>query len=114
MNLIYSPSPILVLIFNRGKGKEYKIKINFEEKLDISKIVIKNENLYYELQGVVKHLGESTADGHFIAFCRTAVPMFHNNWYCFNDQSVTQVNDWNDIINSGDTYMLFYELKKNN
>ena len=114
LNLIYSPSPILVLIFNRGKGKEYKIKINFEEKLDISKIVIKNENLYYELQGVVKHLGESTADGHFIAFCRTAVPMFHNNWYCFNDQSVTQVNDWNDIINSGDTYMLFYELKKNN
>ena len=111
LNLVYSPSPILVLIFNRGKGKQYKVKINFEEKLDISNIVIKNENLYYELQGVVKHLGESTANGHFIAYCRTAVPMYHNFWYCFNDQSVTQVNDWNDIINSGDTYMLFYELK---
>jgi ubiquitin C-terminal hydrolase len=112
LNLIYSPSQILVLIFNRGIGKQFKVKINFEEKLDLNKIEKKNTNQYYELQGVVKHFGENSANGHFIAYCRSAVPMYHNNWYCYNDQTVTQVNDWKDIIDTGDTYILFYYLKK--
>ena len=111
---IYSPPVILILIFNRGKGIQYKIKINFPQMLNTSQIVLNNINCYYELQGVVKHLGESSSYGHFIAYCRSAVPSFHNQWYCYNDDTVVEVNNWNDIVNNGDTYILFYELKNNN
>ena len=34
------------------------------------------------------------------------------NWYCYNDQTVVQVNNWQDIVDKGDTYILFYELKE--
>ena len=112
MNTIFSPSSILMIILNRGKGIQFKIKINFEPLLDITNIVINSGNQYYELQGIVKHFGESSSYGHFIAYCRSAVPMFHNNWYCYNDQTVVEVNNWKDIVEKGDTYILFYELKE--
>jgi len=111
-NLIFSPSKILMILFNRGKGMQYKIKINFPIQLDISNIVINSMNQYYELQGVVKHFGESSSYGHFMSYCRPPVSMYHNQWYCFNDQTVVEVNDINDIFEKGDTYILFYELKK--
>ena len=112
MNRIFSPSSILMIILNRGKGIQYNIKVNFEPLLDITNIVINSGNQYYELQGVVKHFGESSSYGHFIAYCRSAVPKFHNNWYCYNDQTVVEVNNWKDIVEKGDTYILFYELKE--
>ena len=112
MNRIFSPSSILMIILNRGKGIQYNIKINFEPLLNITNIVINSGNQYYELQGVVKHFGESSSYGHFIAYCRSAVPTFHNNWYCYNDQTVVEVNNWKDIVEKGDTYILFYELKE--
>jgi ubiquitin C-terminal hydrolase len=110
-NTIFSPSKILMLIFNRGKGIQYKIKINFPFQLNISNIVTNSMNQYYDLQGVVKHFGESNSYGHFMAYCRPPVPMYHDQWYCFNDQTVVEVNDMNDIVEKGDTYILFYELK---
>ena len=113
-NMIYSPSIILMLIFNRGKGIQFNIKIDFPEKLDISNIVIKNSNQFYELQGVVKHFGDNSSYGHFLSYCRSGIPMFHDNWYCFNDQTVVEANNWKDIVDNGDTYILFYELKNNN
>ena len=111
-NVIFSPPLILMLIFNRGKGIQYKIKINFPPQLDLSNIVINNPNSYYELQGVVKHFGDSSSYGHFLAYCRSAVPTYQNNWHCFNDQTVVETKDWNDIVEKGDTYILFYEIKK--
>ena len=115
MNIIYSPSLILMLIFNRGKGLQFNIKVDFQDKLYLNQIMrINNQfnNHYYELQGVVKHLGDNSSYGHFIAYCRSAVPKCHMNWYCYNDQTVVQVNNWQDIVDKGDTYILFYELKE--
>ena len=113
-NLIFSPPPILILIFNRGKGIQYHIKINFPYILNLTNISINFTDKTYELQGVVKHFGDNSASGHFIAYSRTAVPSLHNNWYCFKDQTVVPVNNWNDIVNNGDTYILFYELNLKN
>jgi uncharacterized UBP type Zn finger protein len=59
---------------------------------------------------VVKHFGESGSSGHFIAYCRSAVPSYNNQWYCFNDDTVVEVYDFNEIVEKGDTYILFYEL----
>ena len=113
-NLIFSPPPILILIFNRGKGIQYHIKINFPPKLSLTNISINYKDKSYELQGVVKHFGDNSSSGHFIAYSRTAVPAFNKIWYCFNDQTVVQVNNWDDILNNGDTYILFYELNLKN
>ena len=110
-NIIYSPSSILMIIFNRGQALQYKIKVDFPQQLDITNIVVNKVNQYYDLRGVVKHFGDSSSSGHFIAYCRSAVPMFNNQWYCFNDNTVVEVNNWNDIVENGDTYILFYELK---
>ena len=111
---IYTPPHILMIILNRGKGLQYKIKINFLEKINLSQIITNNDkynNNYYELQSVIKHLGESDASGHFIAYCRSPIPNFHDCWFCYNDETVTQTNNWNDIHDIGVTYILFYQLK---
>ena len=108
---IFSPPNVLMIVFNRGKGLQFNIKINFSEILDLSKIIITN-NPIYELQGVIKHLGDSSASGHFIAYCRSPIPKFHNCWYCYNDETVVETKDWKSIHDVGDTYILFYQLKK--
>jgi ubiquitin C-terminal hydrolase len=84
---------------------------NFPQNLDLTKIVLNNSQIY-ELQSVIKHFGDSSSSGHFIAYCRAPIPNFHNNWYCYNDSIVVQANNWDDIVNNGDTYILFYQLKK--
>ena len=110
MTQIYSPPNIMMIIFNRGKGLQYDIKVNFPLILDLSQIVL-NCGPVYELQGVIKHLGDNSASGHFIAYCRTPVPIYNNNWYCYNDNTVVESNDWNSIHNVKHNYILFYQLK---
>jgi len=112
-NQIYSPPNILMIVFNRGQGLQYNIKINFDELLDLRKIIM-NNNQIYELQSVIKHLGDNSASGHFIAYCRSPLPNCHNLWFCYNDETVVQVNNWKDITETGVTYILFYQLKTNN
>ena len=110
---IFSSPNILILIFNRGIGLQYKIKINFKENLSIN--TLSSQIQSYELQSVVKHLGDSTSSGHFISYCRSPIPNqnFHNCWFCYNDSTVVQTKDWSNITDIGDTYILFYQLKKN-
>ena len=112
MTQIYSLPPVLMIIFNRGKGLQYDIKINFQPLLDLSQIALNCDKIY-ELQCVIKHLGDNSPTGHFIAYCRSPVPNFQNNWYCYNDNTVVQVNDWNSILNGGNIYIVFYQLKNN-
>ena len=108
---VFCAPNILMVVFNRGKGLQFQIKINFPENLDLRKTIF-NCSKIYELQSVVKHLGDSSASGHFIAYCRSAIPKFHDNWYCYNDKTVVQTNNWKDIHDVGVTYILFYQFKK--
>ena len=106
-NLVYAPN-VLIIILNRGKGKEFDIKLNFKEDLDItSYIEMSNSGTVYKLIGVITHLGESSMSGHFIAFCKDP---FDNQWYKFNDAIVTPVNDFKkDVIDFGMPYLLFFQ-----
>ena len=109
-NLVYAPN-ILIIILNRGKGKEFDVKLNFREDLDISNYVeINNTGTLYKLIGVITHLGESGMSGHFIAFCKDPDDF---KWYKFNDAIVTPVIDFQkEVIDFGMPYLLFYQ--KNN
>ena len=109
MTRLYSAPVDLILILNRGKGNIYNVKLNFGEILDIGNYVcLKNsKNLIYHLYAIVTHIGPSNMGGHFIAFCKSPID---NKWYKYNDAMVDYVgNFYNDIVNFGVPYILFYE-----
>ena len=99
---------ILILLLNRGKGKEFNVKINFYDKLDLTKYIqYKNTGCKYKLIGVITHMGESGMSGHFIAYCLDPISKY---WYKYNDAIVTLVTDFqNEIINYAMPYLLFYQ-----
>ena len=102
---------VLILLLNRGKGLEFDVKINFVEYLNLEKYIeMKNTGYYYELLGVITHIGENGQGGHFIAYCRDP---FTNVWSKYNDAIVTEVNNFkSDILDFANPYLLFYQKLK--
>ena len=110
-NLAFGPN-ILIIILNRGKGKEFDVKLNFGEDLNLHNYIeIKETGVNYKLIGVITHLGESGMSGHFIAFCKDPESL---KWYKFNDAIVTPVADFQkEVVDYGMNYLLFYQKTKN-
>ena len=107
--IIISPN-ILIINLNRGKGLIYDIKISFEEYLEIKNYIYFNESPhFYELIGVVTHLGTSDMGGHFISFCKNSE---NQKWYKFNDAIVTE-SSFQEVISFGVPYVLFYRYMIN-
>ena len=110
-NKIFTSPEVLTIILNRGKGLEFDVNFEYPLNLDIDKFIIdkSQRNNKYELICVLTHLGPSGMAGHFIAFCKSPVDQ---NWYCYNDASVSQCDDpryqKNDEI-EGIPYVLFYQ-----
>jgi ubiquitin carboxyl-terminal hydrolase 4/11/15 len=101
---VYGPN-VLIINLNRGKGIQFNVKLNYELYLDISNYVCNNNGpKKYELIGVVQHYGESSMNGHYVAFCKSK---FDKNWYKYNDSIVQKVN-YNEMYSSGIPYVLFY------
>ena len=109
--IFVSPN-VLIIILNRGKGNIYKIKLDFQQDLDITDFVIQKERdrIKYKLYGVITHLGESGPNAHFVASCKSPVD---GNWYRYNDAFVDPIpNFQKDIYNFGNPYILFYEKQQ--
>ena len=65
----------------------------------------------YDLVGVVTHMGDSSASGHFIAYCKSPIDHY---WYGYNDDLVFPVKDFvNEVINYAMPYILFYQKINN-
>ena len=106
-NNIYSLPPTLILILNRGKGNIFDCDVDFPQNLNLQNFVLgEKSNFNYKLRGVITHLGESGMGGHFIAYCRHRIT---NNWYCYNDSSVSLCQDQENDFRKGTPYILFYE-----
>ena len=106
--IIISPN-VLIINLNRGRGLMYDIKLQFLEYLEIKKYIFYSASPhYYELVGVVSHLGGSDMSGHFIAFCKNSE---NCKWYKFNDAIVTESNI-QEVLNFGVPYVLFYNYVK--
>ena len=109
MRTILSICPeILIIILNRGVGKQFKVKINFFEQLNLENFIeMKQTGCNYRLIGVIIHLGESSMRGHFISFCQDPITY---NWYKYDDSNVTDIGNFkSDIIDFGEPYILFYQ-----
>ena len=107
---------VLIIILNRGKGNEFKVKINFYLDIDLSNYIemkdVKNMGWQYELFGVITHIGESGMGGHFIAYCKD---FWTQQWLKYNDAIVSYVNNFkNEVIDFAMPYLLFYQKKNNN
>ena len=106
-NLTTGPK-ILIIILNRGKGIQFKVRINFYETLNLQNYIeLRNTGTQYRLIGVITHLGDSSMSGHFIAYCHNFI---FNQWFQFNDAIVNPVNNFqNEVINYAMPYVLFYQ-----
>ena len=109
---VLSTAPeILIIVLNRGKGIQYKVKCEFVLQLNLYEFLeMPNTGYMFDLVGVVTHMGESGASGHFIAYCKSPID---SNWYQYNDDLVFQVNNFaNEVINYAMPYILFYQKIK--
>jgi len=104
---LYTTPEILIIVLNRGKGIEFKIKLEFLEDLNLMNFVYNKQNVFYKLIGVVTHLGESGASGHFISYCKSPID---GKWYSYNDDIVSKVTDFKkEIIDFAMPYILFFQ-----
>ena len=105
---LYTTPEVLIIVLNRGKGIEFNVKLEFEEDLNLQNFVhFKQTGFMYKLIGVVTHLGESGASGHFIAYARSPID---NLWYRYNDDIVSKViNIKKEIIDYAMPYILFFQ-----
>jgi len=65
-----------------------------------------NQKVLYDLVGVIKHHGGLNS-GHYTSYAKN---FNDNQWYDFNDEKVTKVDDLNELITSS-AYVLFYKRK---
>ncbi len=110
---LYTGPEILIIILNRGKRNQFKVKLEFKEQLDLSNFIIRKETGYmYNLIGVISPIGEMSETSHFFACCKSPID---NKWYKYNDESVTPVNNYKEeIIGHTMSYILFYQKIDNN
>ena len=109
MRTFLSTGPeILIIILNRGKGIQFKVKINFSLEIDLSNFIeMKQTGCRYNLIGVITHLGESGMGGHFIAYCKNPIS---GDWHKYNDSIVSKVENFKtEVIDFAMPYLLFYQ-----
>lgn len=89
---------ILILCLNRFNNNNRKINtfVDIPLKLDWKDS--------FELYGICNHMGGSNG-GHYTAYCKNN----NKNWYKFNDNIVTQIDESNLITES--CYCMFYVKK---
>ena len=102
--IVFSPKTLIINL-NRGKGLEFNVNIIYEEYLNLKKyIYFENSPNYYELIGVICHLGSNDEGGHFIAYCKNSE---NCEWYKYNDQFVTKCY-FDEVKRAKLPYVLFY------
>lgn len=99
---------IIIIILNRGHGLQYNVKISFDENIGLKKYAeYSNDELKYELIGLVTHYGESSINGHFMARCKSPID---GMWYLYNDQIINKIGYFNkEEFMKGNPYILFYK-----
>ena len=103
---IYKAPNVLIIILNREKDNLFECEVDFPMELNLNEhITNPSSPKNYELIGVISHLGKSSMEGHFVAYCKH----FDESWYLFNDSIVSQ--DPGKGVYNGVPYILFYKNK---
>ena len=109
--LLKNVPPVLLVQLKRfkhlgvGNGRKIDEFEQFDLEIDLAPYTITNEkHLYYELYGVITHIG-SIDTGHYVCMMKHAT----GTWYHFDDNIVTPVSV--DTVLKTNAYLLFY-IKK--
>ena len=120
-NKIYKHPEILVIILNRGNGLEFNVEFEYPKIIKINEYINfdnnsnydDEEDINYELIGLISHLGDSSMSGHFIAICKNPVD---KKWYKFNDAIVSESSS--ELVSDDNLnnipYVLFYKIISSN
>ena len=105
---LYNAPEVLIIVLNRGQGNQFKTKLKFDFQLNLMDCLEdKNSGCFYELIGLVTHMGESGGSGHFIATCKSPKD---KNWYQYNDDLVFPVTNFNQqMLDYATPYILFFK-----
>ena len=96
---------ILIVAFDRKEEKDFNVKVNFNEFLDLRKFVFYDSKIYkYELIGVIKNINKFNEIKKYIAFCKSCA---NKNWYLYDDMNVTKA-DFKDVKEIGNVDILIY------
>ena len=104
---IYFTPPYLIINIDYGKDKKYMPKkVTFGGIIDIKEFVDEfniSPSILYKLIAVSTHLGNSGTSGHYVTYCQNN----KNEWYEFNDSSVTRSKY--EELNYNSPYVLVYK-----
>ena len=109
--IMYWSMPTILVIdikrFNHNNQKNQCLVTFPLSDLDLSNYIVgyKKESYIYDLYGICNHSG-NVHGGHYTAFVKNA----NDKWYHFNDTSVTEVTNLQDLI-TPKAYCLFYRKK---
>ena len=105
-NLIYSTPIILTIILNRGKNNaDFNERFLFPTELNLENYTQdKTSNNKFYLIGVLCHVGESSMNGHFFAYCRSH---YQSHWFKYNDAIISECDE-TEIFMATTPYLLFY------
>jgi len=112
-NLWRTPEKLIIQLKKfTPDGRKFNLSIaSPKDELNLDKYYSKftNKKLRYELYGLIIHIG-SLSGGHYVSVTKNIV---NNLWYLYDDTNVVHVQetDINNIINSCNTYILFYKKK---
>ena len=102
---IFMTKEYLIIILNYGKNNGLNLKVIYDEYINIEEFVKNGNKEFFKLIGIVFHYGDSSAYGHYVAYCRNKV---NNTFYNFNDSNV-KISNFENILNDEVPYILFYE-----
>ena len=109
--MLATGSEILILFLNRKKENENTIKIDYPESINLyNYIQYNNTGTFYKLIGVIMNVKDNSKNGPFIAFCKHP---FTSLWYKYEDDIVSQVNDFQNEVNNCETPCLLFYQKSN-
>ena len=100
---------ILIIYLNRENGKQFNIKLLYEEYLNLyNYIEYNNTGFNYKLIAVLTHNnGNGGIDEYFIADCRDPITQ---KWHKYKDTIVTEVSNFQtEVLNSEIPSLLLYQ-----
>ena len=103
---IFTAPEILILIFEKNQMFNIKLEVNLEINL-YNNIIKRETGFKFNLIGVVSKYRKFSMSEYFIAYCKSPIDNF---WYKYNNDVVSKINNIkNDIIDSGEHNILFYQ-----
>ncbi|CAF0841218.1 unnamed protein product [Adineta steineri] len=100
------PLPKLLIIqlkrYTFGRNSAYKPKLDMLIRYPLRDFKLIKGEEQYDLQAVSMHQGYNLMSGHYTAYAKN-----NDQWYRFNDEEVTKINNNNEIITK-DAYVLVY------